>query len=364
MLVAKFSLHPLRKYRRACPKFAEPNELFSFSYDSSHQFHPTDQELSFYYPPQFPARLFDGFEHHIERDRTINHHIDGVLQAIPHISPQSLQDIHFVLYRGMLTRMFVTPYETRESWSMNAIRLSQTIYIEENVTSELVSQRLSLTENHLRMIYSGYKFENLCVVSQPIQDLHKNGQLEWELRQRQHRLVNTNSEYCSVFQTQLGPHTVLASAEIDCIDGPKPSQFPNRVYRELKTHVPLDTPRKKERFERHKLLRFWAQSFIAGIRNITVGFRDNSGILVGMEDIRTHDIPRAVRQSLSRPWEPNVCMNFAQSVLDLIKQAVTKEGPQQQYRVQFDAETQEIQVLDMGDSMPCFLTDDFIELNK
>jgi RAT1-interacting protein len=46
---------------------------------------------------------------------------------------------------------------------------------------------------------------------------------------------------------------------------------------------------------RHKLLKFWAQSFLPGIPTILVGFRDDDGNVVTVETFKTMEIPRLVR---------------------------------------------------------------------
>ncbi|KAJ2337597.1 decapping endonuclease targeting mRNA [Coemansia sp. RSA 2681] len=263
------------------------------------------------------------------------------------------------MYRGMLTRIFVTPYSSRDSWSMNATRVGSTIYIEDNL-SDAIAGREGQSDFHQKMMYSGYKFETLCVLDQPSQQLKRDGLLDSALHSRLSSTVDTNREYCSVFKTRLGSHSILSGAEVDCIDQEKPGSAPNRSYRELKTSGVLDNPRKVESFERHKLLKFWAQSFIAGIPTVTVGFRDNSGMLHQVEDFRTQDMPRLVKHNNSM-WQANVCMNFADQVLQLIKDCVAHEGPEAQYRIAFDAGSQEIQISELGQLEP-FMTREYLAL--
>jgi RAT1-interacting protein len=46
---------------------------------------------------------------------------------------------------------------------------------------------------------------------------------------------------------------------------------------ELKTNRLTEHPRQQANFERHKLLKFWIQSFLAGVPHICCGFRDDFG---------------------------------------------------------------------------------------
>ncbi|KAI8323844.1 RAI1-domain-containing protein [Martensiomyces pterosporus] len=260
------------------------------------------------------------------------------------------------MYRGMLTRIFVTPYNTRDSWAMNATRVGNTIYIEDNVTPEAIAGRMSSSEKHQMLMYSGYKFETLCVIDKPPSQL--DGSSDPALASRLDTIVDTHSEYCSVFRTRLGSHSIISGAEVDCIDREKPHEFPNRYYRELKTTGLLDSPRKVEMFERHKLIKFWAQSFIAGIPRVTVGYRDSDGTLRQIEEINTMEMPRRVRNK-PRMWEASVCMNFADMVLQKIKDCVVDEGPETQYRISFDSASQEIEIAPLGKCKP-FMTKEYI----
>jgi hypothetical protein len=47
---------------------------------------------------------------------------------------------------------------------------------------------------------------------------------------------------------------------------------------ELKTNKLLNTEKDIVSFERYKLIKFWAQAFIAGIPRVVVGYRDDDGI--------------------------------------------------------------------------------------
>ncbi|KAJ2723056.1 decapping endonuclease targeting mRNA [Coemansia sp. Benny D115] len=354
--LARFPVHPLRKYRGRPAQVTEPTEIVSFSYDSERRQHMDDRELKYYSAPTLqPAPcLFDGFERQIRRDHTVNEHIDGLLTALMHVPGESGD---FVMYRGMLTRIFVTPFSLRDSWSLNATRVGKTVYIEDDVTEQTIEGRQGSSEQHERLMYSGYRFETLCVSS----TVPRPEDPAWRQRlaQEQHEaVVNTHSEYCSVFRTRLGRNRIVAGAEVDCIDGAKPAAFPTRLYRELKTVQVLDTARKEDAFARFKLMKFWAQSFIAGIPTVTVGFRDAQGMLQSVEDIATRDMPRRVRGRRGM-WEPDVCINFADQVLEFIRAHVVDEGPRVQYRVAYDAQAQEVTVERLGEREP-FLTADYM----
>lgn len=173
---------------------------------------------------------------------------------------------------------------------------------------------------------------------------------------RNHKIVNTNAQYCSVVRTRLGPVSLLLGGEVDCcfdympvkdedfvIDPqddfagmrpPNASQAAESIvshYVELKTSKAISSDRDRTSFEKFKLLKFWAQSFLLGIPRIIVGFRDDNGILVEEETFETLKIPGMVRER-SGAWDGNVCINFAGEILKFIRSNVSDECI---YRIQY-----------------------------
>ncbi|KAJ8652534.1 hypothetical protein O0I10_011859 [Lichtheimia ornata] len=107
---------------------------------------------------------------------------------------------------------------------------------------------------------------------------------------------NTNVQYCVAVKTRLGRNTIAMGAEVDCIEGEKPKDGNLlRQYVELKTSRRMDTQRQKENFERLKLLKFWAQSFLIGVPKVICGFRDNDGVFSHLEAFKTLEIQRKMR---------------------------------------------------------------------
>lgn len=138
--------------------------------------------------------------------------------------------------------------------------------------------------------------------------------------------VDANVEYCAVIKTKLGAHRILMGAEMDCCDSTNDGK---RFYVELKTSYEL-TYHTEEKFEREKLLKFWIQSFLAGVPYIVIGFRDDKGRLVRTERLRTKDITQRVK--MKNYWQGGVCLAFADEVLCWLYGTV-KEG--EDYILQF-----------------------------
>ncbi|KAG0077956.1 Dom-3 Z, partial [Podila epicladia] len=110
-------------------------------------------------------------------------------------------------------------------------------------------------------------------------------------------IVDTNLQYCTVARTKIGQNSIIMGAEVDCTSEPKkpPPHNPLSNYIELKTSRVISNPREQSSFEKHKLLKFWAQSFLPGIPTIIVGFRDDDGNVVHVQTFKTMEIPRLVR---------------------------------------------------------------------
>lgn len=72
---------------------------------------------------------------------------------------RSALDVDFVTWRGHLTKLLTTPYETREGWLLAVTRFRGTLYISEVETEAACRERESRSERHVEMMYWGYKFE-------------------------------------------------------------------------------------------------------------------------------------------------------------------------------------------------------------
>ena len=68
----------------------------------------------------------------------------------------------------------------------------------------------------------------------------------------------------------------------------------SRQYVELKTSALL-TQRRQHSFERYKLPKFWAQSFLLNVPTVVVGFRTEDGEVQKLQSFKTLEIPKLVR---------------------------------------------------------------------
>lgn len=77
-------------------------------------------------------------------------------------------------------------------------------------------------------------------------------------------------------------------------------------------------------FER-KLQRIWAQSFLLGVPRVVVGFRDNNGTLLRVEEFETQEIPKIAKRSGRNLWDGKFAIDFASSWLQWLKLAIPEE---------------------------------------
>ena len=81
---------------------------------------------------------------------------------------------------------------------------------------------------------------------------------------------------CSVYRTSLGTHRLLVSAEIDCEE-----KLANgtREFVEVKTSGSMRTAESRCNFRERKLIKYWIQSYVAGVPTVVVGYRSEDGVL-------------------------------------------------------------------------------------
>ena len=71
----------------------------------------------------------------------------------------------FVTWRGMLTKIMITPFNRSESWAFWATKYNGTIYLRQIETEQEHQRHLDETERDKLMTYWGYKFEDYMTLS-------------------------------------------------------------------------------------------------------------------------------------------------------------------------------------------------------
>ena len=65
-------------------------------------------------------------------------------------------------------------------------------------------------------------------------------------------------------------------------------------------------------------MKWWAQSYLSGVPQITCGFRDDDGICDDIQHFNTLDLPLSAQQ-IRNSWDSETCLCFLDNFLELIK---------------------------------------------
>nr|XP_057906158.1 decapping and exoribonuclease protein [Doryrhamphus excisus]XP_057906159.1 decapping and exoribonuclease protein [Doryrhamphus excisus] len=311
-------------YQRDFPLYKQPVEVGVFSLDSQRRFFNDSRQMRYYVKPEKSPHfdLRDGYkERYIKRDERVKEKLDHILRWIlanrskvtqRTDTSSSALDVDFVTWRGHLTKLLTTPYETREGWLLAVTKFKGTFYISEVETEAARRDRDNRTERHEMMMYWGYKFEQYICSDKIDGSPDSSG------------VVNTNEAFCTVVQTRLSDHRLLFSGEVDCREKDPDSPSPPTCYVELKTSAEICTPKQRSNFHRFKLLKWWAQSFLPGVPRIVAGFRDDDGVVVSVETFHTSEISQLIKGE-DKCWKPTVCMNFCSDFLSFVKRVATED---------------------------------------
>ncbi|XP_004511747.1 NAD-capped RNA hydrolase DXO1 isoform X1 [Cicer arietinum] len=274
--------------------FQEPREIACYSRVEGGEVYFDDRSLRLFkrhITEDVGADLNEGYDTYIPK-KDLGSEGFGDLLACIRDKNIPLENIHFVTYRNNLNKILATAYIRHEPWEMGVHKRNGVVYLDVHKLPERPQSDLDR-----RRCYLGYSFESLATEDPSRADgegIHH---------------VDANVEFCSVIKTKLGAHRILMGAEMDCCDTTNDGK---RLYVELKTSYELNY-RNEEKFEREKLLKFWIQSFLAGVPYILIGFRDDAGRLVRTEMLRTKDITQRVK--MKNYWQGGVCLAFADEVL-------------------------------------------------
>ncbi|KAH7668625.1 RAT1-interacting protein [Dioscorea alata] len=315
----------------------EPSELACYSRIEGGDVYFDDRSLRLFkrlISEDVGANLNKGFETFVEK-RELGSQGFGDLLACIRNKSIPLQNIHFVTFRNNLNKIMATAYIKNEPWKMGVHKRNGVVYLDVHKLPERPQSELDR-----RRCYWGYSFENLATENS--RDIDAGG-----------KGIDANVEFCAVIKTKLGAHRIIMGAEMDSCDATDDGK---RFYVELKTSRELDY-RTEERYEREKLLKFWIQSYLAGVPYIVVGFRDDKGVLVRTERLRTKEITQRVK--MKGYWQGGVCLAFTDEVLCWLYGTV-KEN--EDYILQFVQPFNRLELL-RANSCPGVITDHVEQLS-
>ncbi|TFJ96382.1 Decapping and exoribonuclease protein [Platysternon megacephalum] len=268
------------------PFYRRPAEEGRFSLDAQRRYHPDARQLRYFAPPpaERPEPAFDlrhGYrDRYVRRDEGRREGLEHLLQWVAgnrdRLRAQGDAagrpvNADFVTWRGHLTKVLTTPYESQEGWLLAVSLFRGTLYVSEVETPAARRQREQRSDMLQELAYMGYN---------PAGSPDPTG------------VVNTNEAFCTVVRTRLGSHSLLFAGEVDCSDPRGAWPEPPACYVELKTCKELHSPTQR-------------RSFYSDFKLVPAPQQGDRGC-----------------------WKPAVCMNFGEAFLAFLKQVVTEDDPQ------------------------------------
>ncbi|KAJ5092268.1 decapping endonuclease targeting mRNA [Penicillium alfredii] len=340
-----FDIQPVNRFVGSNTTIRRPREIACFSYDDDHRFSLGESSLRYYYPPSLPADLNLGYNTFQKLNDAPDEHLDALLETIIALEKDTQKrcEADIVTWRGMMTKILTAPFDMMNGFEMNATRFQvgrsplcahpltihlTNIFIEEDNVYKNEQKELQRNQrmppgmaSQEMMMYWGYKFETLSVLREPWDSSSRE-----EIENRPNEVVNNGAQYCSVARTGIGNVRMILGGEVDAVWDCKPERKEDPVHWvELKTSAEIRNDRDMLKYER-KLLKFWAQSFLLGVPKIIVGFRDPQGIVHRLEELDTASLPGKVKKLGKGTWDGNICINFAASFLEWLKQTIQQDG--------------------------------------
>ncbi|KAK4054989.1 decapping endonuclease targeting mRNA [Microbotryomycetes sp. JL221] len=318
------------------PQFQQPLHLTSFSYSKTRQLlfesDIKDSSLNVLTKhrlrPDHVLNLNQGFEECVWRDSTVDEGLDALLLTLDEwdkrdktgFATDCLLRNKILTWRGMMTKLMLSSYQVTElnrdrrgqqqddkGWEMNAMMIDGTLYLEDSNSPTKLAAKATSEQSSQRFAYHGIAFESF--LTRPISSTLTTTDDEFEP-------PNTNIQWCSVVKTNLGGHRMILGGEVDCINNDK-NKIETNNFIELKTNMIIKNERDEINFEKNKLMKHFAQSFLLGVPKVIVGFRDRQGLLQTVQDFNTLDLPRLVRGK-PHAWDKRVLLSSATDILTFL----------------------------------------------
>lgn len=293
-----------RECHQPMVQVTRPHEVACYSKYSDGHIEPGARTLLKRYvrpPPTLSCNLFEGVKTFIPK----RHESTCITRAVGVILDQNkyaLQHSDVITFRNNLNKIGNTVHDRLNQWEVDCCFIDNKLFLDVCLTND----DASMPEALQRGAYAGRKFEAICT-GEP------------------NSIIDANPEFCSMATLKLGRHRILLSSEIDCIDGdPTDETDALSKYVELKTIRHPHNERSKVITYKHKYAKFWLQSFLAGVRTVTIGTRRDDGFLESTADVSTEDIVSEAHDFLnsrnSRPWSPILMINFIEYILAAVHQ--------------------------------------------
>ncbi|XP_075228083.1 decapping and exoribonuclease protein-like [Lycorma delicatula] len=224
-----------------------------------------------------------------------------------------IDDLLFLTYRGNLTTVMCSPYENNDDWTICARMCDGIVYLNSFETDNDILKSANVSDFQKKCMSWGFKFEQFVLTDDPTKKPDTN------------LVLNENEELCCVFERRIGGHRIVYGAEMDgvvsdkilSVDGLEES-LSKVQFIELKTSRIIERFNQDRNFRRYKMLKWWSQSYLVGIKTIICGFRDDNGIVKILKRYDVDELPKLA----SGLWDKNVCLNFLNRFLHFVRQVI------------------------------------------
>ncbi|KAL7287719.1 hypothetical protein TKK_0018107 [Trichogramma kaykai] len=272
----------------------------------------------------------------------------------PQPEPSRWLKPEFICYRGTLTKIATSNYDDSLAWILCAVKFHGTIYICAYDTEEQKHEQLNQTPNDLKFTSYGFKFEQYMTADHP------------KSMPRTYEPVNEGSEFSCVYTTKLNDMQLLYPAEMDAVDSDVLLEEPidwNKInFVEFKTSKELNRNTNLEYWYR-KVIRWWCQSYLVGVRDLFCGNRSHKGIVYRVDKKSVQSLEHDLREY---NWYVEDCLKFCEQFLNHLKTVVKQDHDKCIYKFYKPTNRRQVELEILpGDSELAFLPDWFTDpVNK
>ncbi|XP_034841129.1 decapping and exoribonuclease protein Rai1-like isoform X1 [Maniola hyperantus] len=233
-----------------------------------------------------------------------------------YLFPQFQAD--FITYRRTLISVMCAAFD-QERILIRASLFKGSIYLCSIESEQKISRRKSRSKEEMKFCAWGYKFEQYMSSDQP--------NLEPDIQAP----VIENAEFSMFYYSKLGDYRLLYGAQIDSLltekstlPKPKAKDFDTNLnylrsnsFAELKTNREIQYMRQEFFFKKHKLLLCWCQCYLANLKGLYVGFRNDQGIVERLQWFDTQDIVSYCKYE----WHPQIALDYLNQFLTFVKRS-------------------------------------------
>ncbi|WVQ73673.1 hypothetical protein IAR50_003253 [Cryptococcus sp. DSM 104548] len=316
--------HPSSLVSVPHPVYRQPHLIHTYSHNPDRSIVHDDSAMAYFDPAEIGSDLNYGFDRLVERD-DVDEHLDGLVESLEEMGRKGQEGERkggIITWRGMLTRLLTSPYESRDGWEMTAFALDGSVYLELYDPPEARATKKKSEASWARQAYMGYSYESWSTRTGNSDNYGEDVPHHWAGD------VNTNVQWANVVRSAIGNIPFCIAGEVDCVKGVPPEANPGlHETVELKTNKVITNEWQEKTFLK-KLLKHWAQSWLLGTPHLMVGYRDDAGILRSQTHFEIAMLPRLATLHSSPPaWHPSPCFHALHSIASLLTTHILPTDP-------------------------------------